>query len=187
MKTTCLLQLRLDRLLVLCLVVALFIGATIYSQVVVSAACNFTTVDYSILVFKQSISVVVVINSSQFTATEQEGIKRAFANWSNFSSISGTCTGVTFTYTTATTPPTSYSVNAPKIYMQRGYSGAHAKSNFVGDWPYISRVIITVDPNIHSPDTLGGTTGHEIGHTFGLFDCPTCASGTTIMGPGGYL
>jgi hypothetical protein len=170
-------------MLVVCLLAAAMFWITT-SQQINAAACEFTTIDYGTPVYKQSRTVTVVINPNDFTTTEQEGLRRAFINWGNANSSYGTCAMVSFIFTTATTAPTSYSVDAPKHYVQRatGYLERHAISNSVGDMPYLSRVITTINSNIHSPDTLAGTMAHEIGHYFGIWDC-SCPTGTSVMAP----
>jgi hypothetical protein len=178
------LQLCLNGLLVLCFPATVMFLITTSHQIN-AAACEFTIIDYSNLGFKQNTVVTVVINENDFTAIEQEGLKRAFTNWGNANSSYGTCAMVTFIFTTATTPPTSYSVDTPKHYVQRatGYLPYHAFTNSVGDAPYISRITTTINSEIHSPDTLGGAMAHEIGHYFSLADCTACPTGTTIMAP----
>jgi hypothetical protein len=187
MRTSPSLQLCLNGVLVLCLLAAVVMLVIAIYQVN-AAACEFTVIDYSILVFKQSRTVTVVINSDDFTTAEQEGIKRAFINWTNPGSSYGTCTGVTFIFTTGTVPPTSYSADAPKHYVQRAtsYMPGHAISNAIGDTPYLSRIITTINSDVHSPDTIGGTMAHEIGHYFGINHCVNCPTGSSVMAPPTY-
>jgi hypothetical protein len=113
--------------------------------------------DMDVLIFKQGRTVSVVINSDDFTTTEQEGLQRAFTSWSSLNSSSGgACTEVTFSITRGTTAPTGYSVDAPALYVIRGYaSGSGAMTSRSGNLPYISTMTTTIDTTVHSLDTLG--------------------------------
>ena len=51
-----------------------------------------------------------------------------------------------------------------------------AQSNQIMTWAHI-----VIDPVITNPEALINAIAHELGHTFGLIDCYSCKSKSTVM------
>lgn len=46
---------------------------------------------------------------------------------------------------------------------------------------FITHAAIVVDRSLTNPRAVGNAIAHELGHSFGLYDCFTCAPRTTVM------
>src|SRR5262249_32796439 len=46
---------------------------------------------------------------------------------------------------------------------------------------YIDHAVILISASLHNRELLRKTLVHELGHGFGLRDCPDCRSGATVM------
>lgn len=128
----------------------------------------------------QGAAVTVVIDSSDFpTQDEQGAIAQAFIAWQN----AHTGSGVTFTFTTGSNPQGANNT----FYIHRGTTttGGGTSIAFTGtptsEGNITTSAITTIDTTIDRAATLTNIMLHEIGHTFGLDDCVSCAQGSTIM------
>lgn len=125
-------------------------------------------------------NVTVVINPNDFpTAAEREAIQQAFTIWQS----ANTNAGVTFTFTMGSNPQGANN----SYYVRRGPTTTGGGTNiaFTGspstEGNRITSVMTVLDSTITRVATLTNIMLHEIGHTFGLDDCETCAPGSTIM------
>jgi hypothetical protein len=97
----------------------------------------------------------------------------AFNNWQN----SGNNSGVTFSFTYNSTPITganTYQVTSQTITDGQALTGGTANTQR-------STAFTNIDPRVTNLTALTQVMAHEVGHTFGLADCTTCAAGTSVM------
>ena len=110
-------------------------------------------------------------------------IRQAFVNWSN---NPNTAAGVRYNFNfnaaptggpntiyVARTPPPPDPVNGP--------AQAQVDPTFNSTNTNLQAAIVRVDPQVTSCNALTEAMAHEIGHMYGLDDCPTCAAGTSTM------
>jgi hypothetical protein len=130
--------------------------------------------------------VTVNINP-YFTGDQRAAIEAAFNNWQN--SPTNT-TGVTFTFTYNSTPASG--ANTHQVNYQTPNGGVAQAETF--HFPNsgnnsLERAVTNIDPRVTNLEAMTEAVAHEIGHTMGLDDCPTCCDGTTVMtsnDPGDY-
>jgi hypothetical protein len=147
----------------------------------------------------QNAQVTVVINANQFTQAEFDCLKAAFNNWNAASGNSGNQSGVRFTVTYSTTPVVTGTLDNPSVgsnvyQVNRGQveGGSGGITGGRGNGGGARAEALTIlddrvgtDPNIGC-NALTEVMAHEIGHTFGLGECPEgqCQTpGRTVMGP----
>ena len=126
--------------------------------------------------------VTVVINPTDFPSNEErDAIKAAFATWQNANQNSG----VTFGFTTGTQPAPGSEINT--YYVARGTTSTGGNTNIAySGLPTTSgnktqSAVTIVDSTMTRLSTITNMMVHEIGHTFGLDDCMSCAQGSAIM------
>lgn len=151
-------------------------------------SCPNTTTNNPNIVWNQNSGVTVNINP-YWPQAQRDCIVRAFDAWSNNNGNAG----VRFVqYTYNSTPPTAgntVQVNwqTPNPDPDTGYQPRGEVFRFPNsDNSALYRAVINIDPRVNDCTALIDVLLHEIGHTFGLGDCPTCCPGTTVMdGPSG--
>jgi len=121
--------------------------------------------------------VTVNINPT-FSQSQRDAIVAAFTNWQN---SSGNNSGVNFSFTynsTQVTGANTYQVNSqiPSGGGQAETGGTANSSN-----THRSTAFTNIDSRVTDLTALTQVMAHEIGHTFGLNDCSTCAAGTSVM------
>jgi hypothetical protein len=147
----------------------------------------------------QDAQVNVVVNASQFSQAEFECLRAAFTNWNASSGNSGNQSGVRFNVTFSTTPVVTgtiaSSTGGNNVYqVNRGQVDNGAGGVTAGNGNGAGRrgnAISVIDDRVGRDPNIGCTAltevmAHEIGHTFGLGECPTgqCQTrGRTVMGP----
>ena len=119
----------------------------------------------------QNASVAVSISTS-FTTEQIVAIQNAFINWQN---SSGNTSGVTFVFTNP--PPGALPFTVDRIQPSGGQGETGGQTNGTNR---IS-AFTNIDPQVTDPTAMTQVMAHEIGHTFGLDDCLTCAAGTSVM------
>jgi len=139
----------------------------------------------------QGAHVTVVFAAGEFSVDEMDAIAQGIQTWERTNGPSGNGSGVTFEFTTGSSPNGQMNTH----YIHRGTQspgyegGAYTNIAFSGT-PSSSGNITTsavtvVDTSQHNSDALKGILAHEEGHPFGLGDCYPQCNGTSVMGAGG--
>lgn len=126
--------------------------------------------------------VTVIINPTEFpTSTERQRIEDAFTAWQN----ANTGSGVTFRFTTGPAPAAGSNNNTH--YIRRGSTSTGGLTNIANtgtpttEGNITTSAITIIDSRITNSNAIANIMLHEIGHTFGLAHCLTCAAGSSIM------
>lgn len=129
--------------------------------------------------------VLVVINPNDFSPAEQNAIQQAFMNWQNANGPTGNNSGVTYTFTTGTSP--NGAPNTQYVHQGGASTGGYTNIAFTGSPSTIGNhttsAVTVIDSTISNLDVITGIMDHEIGHTFGLGDCYSCSPGSSMMAP----
>jgi hypothetical protein len=134
-------------------------------------------------------TVVTVYIDPAWTDTNQvNALKQAFTNWQALQNTSSCNCFVTFQYTTTqgsgTYPLTVLREDPadPTAPTARGMVIRFAVGTVNGRTALL-RATIAIHPSVTNAQALTITMAHEIGHTFGLFHCPTgqCQDTSTVM------
>ncbi|MFP5263082.1 MAG: hypothetical protein ACLGJB_14360 [Blastocatellia bacterium] len=116
-------------------------------------------------------------NNKGFTSTQIQAFRTAFDNWNLASGYSGNCSFVRFgasgTYTC-------------QVIKEIPLSGSSYAAECDGTSNGIARTsaLIRVHPELMTVEDLTRLMAHEIGHSFGLDNCPTpsaCSCSSTVM------
>ena len=160
----------------------------------------------------QNALVNVNINSNQFSQADFGCLQRAFENWNLANEASGNSSGVRFRLNhsptviaatvggTAETAPTSaapagyvYQVNRPQT-LEGDNPGAFGQTGTGGTGEYRTSAVTNLNSQITDCDALTMAIAHEIGHTLGLGECPSCdprgsvmVGGTAVRNPDGSI
>jgi len=134
--------------------------------------------------WRQGAVVTVIINPTDFppNSTQRQKIEDAFLRWQN----ANTNSGVTFTFTSGSQPPTgSSAINTHYVGRQPGTTPATTNISNTGT-PFTEgnitiSAVTSIDSSITNSAALYNVMLHEIGHTFGLAHCVECAQGSSIM------
>ncbi len=142
----------------------------------------------------QGSSVNVNIDPS-FNPEQQAAAMRAFQNWQSAGASGGNNSGVTFTFSSNPNPPSMtppagtynaqvWNRNSPQ---NPGRGGDNAVTQNAGATHIISQEI-WINTQTTDSCALAQTTAHEIGHGFGLGECSSCPSDSSVMniGTNGY-
>jgi hypothetical protein len=131
--------------------------------------------------WRQNSTVTVNINP-YWPEAQRDCVRTAFNNWANAGN-----SGVTFNFTYNSTPSANSNTiqvnwQTPSADPVTGYQPRGETFNFPrADNSSLSRSVINIDPRVNNCTALIDVMSHEIGHTFGLGDCPECCPGTTVM------
>jgi hypothetical protein len=137
-------------------------------------------------------SVKVNIDPS-FSSGQANAIETAYRNWQAAGAADGNGSGVKFTFTHSETPlsmsPAPGTFHAQvwnRVYPDApGKAGGTAVSS--NDTNAVSQEI-WINPQTTDPCATAQTAAHEIGHGFGLGECPNCGQWSSVMveGDNGY-
>ena len=123
-------------------------------------------------------AINVNINPTGLSTQQQQAIAAAFNNWQN---APGNNSQITFNVTFSTTPVSgtnTYQVNVQTPSLGTGYQ---AETGGGSNGSYRVSAFTNINPGVTDTTALTQAMAHEIGHTFGLGDCTSCAAGTSVM------
>jgi hypothetical protein len=130
-------------------------------------------------------SDITVNISPDFGGADSLGgcIRQAFLNWSN---NPNTAAGVRYSFnfgTVAGGPNTIYvgRTSPPPDPNTGAAVQAQTDATFNSTNTNLQAAVVRVDPAVTNCTALTEAMAHEIGHMYGLDDCPTCAAGTSTM------
>lgn len=120
-------------------------------------------------------NATVQVNISQsFTTAQRAAIQQAYINWQN---SPGNQSGVGFVFTAT---PNALPFNVDRISLG-GAGQAQTGGQTSATTGHRISASTDVDPLVTDPTAMTQVMAHEIGHTFGLADCTTCAAGSSVM------
>lgn len=132
------------------------------------------------------VAVQVNIDPS-FSDLAKNAIRAALSSWNVANGFSGNCSHVTFATPTSNPSPLNpipggYAVqitNTPPT----ANPGAAAETTYQGDGNSRTYAEIRMDPRmiLNFPEVWQHVAAHELGHTFGMGDCPSCPCTATLM------
>jgi hypothetical protein len=134
-------------------------------------------------------ATVAVNISPTFTTSpdpdQRAALRTAFTNWSNVVN-----SGVTFTFTYNSSPQYG-DANTMQVspVTPTCPNGGTCQASTSGQSLNGRRMwaLVTISPNVTNLTALTQAMSHELGHTFGLADCGSCADGTSAMTLAGSL
>jgi hypothetical protein len=138
-----------------------------------STGYRFTWGQYS------PVSVNIDPTFSSGSGGQQDAIRDAFENWQD---AVGGIWGVTFTFTYSSTAISG--LNTFQVtYISDPACTATCRARHSGFTTGFRRFSshVKVNPFVTNYTAIKQTMVHEIGHSFGLADCPSCVHGSTIM------
>ena len=125
-------------------------------------------------------SVVVNIDPT-FNQDQRNAIKAAFTNWQNSNGPLGNSSGVTFSFT-SNTPTNIPSANQFQVIARNpGGDAVGGATDIYRSGNRTTKAATDIDPMYTNMTAMTQTMAHEIGHTFGLGECLSCPTGTTVM------
>ncbi|MCA1565514.1 MAG: hypothetical protein LC803_07735 [Acidobacteria bacterium] len=123
-----------------------------------------------------------------FTAEQRRGIEQAFRNWQNNQGNAG----IRYNFTSNPTPvsgtPNTIQVNSENPPLDNGQqpqATTTLRSNLGNT--NLESAIIQVHRGVTNEVAMLEAMAHEIGHTYGLDDCPDCCDGTSVMAGYNYF
>lgn len=155
--------------------------------------------------WKQNSLVSVNVDSNSFTRQEYDNCIKPVFDAYNLANVagSGNYSGVYFsvTYGTHTVATASNGTSTNALGISNGYQVNKTNQTFpnpnvqsgvtypgytspTGDVPYYTNSAVTnINTGITNCTALQDTLAHEIGHTYGIRDCPapSCANGSSVM------
>ena len=131
--------------------------------------------------WKQGATVNVMIDPT-FSPTQQQAIKDQFNKWKNAGGAN-----VTFNFVEPSQAGGGATTGGPPIVSVMRQipdkKGATAQGETEG-FSYDGNrgdTFIDINPGVTDPTAFIHVVSHEIGHTFGLGECPTCPAGSSAM------
>ncbi len=124
---------------------------------------------------------VVVNIDPTFNQDQSNAIKAAFTNWQNSNGPSGNGSGVTFSFT-FNPPANTPSANQFQVIARNpGVDAVGGATSIYRSGNRTTKAAADIDPMYTNMTAMAQTMAHEIGHTFGLGECLSCPTGTTVM------
>lgn len=134
-----------------------------------------------ITAWKQGATVNVMIDPT-FSSTQQQAIKDQFNKWKNAGGAN-----VTFNFVEPSQAGGGATTGGPPIVSVMRQipdkKGATAQGETEGFSYNGNRgdTFIDINPGVTDPTAFIHVVSHEVGHTFGLGECPTCSAGSSAM------
>src|SRR5687767_13984990 len=134
-----------------------------------------------ITAWKQGATVNVLIDPT-FSPTQRQAIKDQFEKWKNAGGAN-----VTFKFVEPSQAGGGATTGGPPIVSVMRQipdkKGATAQGETEGFSYNGNRgdTFIDINPGVTDPTAFIHVVSHEVGHTFGLGECPTCSAGSSAM------
>lgn len=127
--------------------------------------------------------VKVYVVESNFQPSEVSFLLTPLASWNAVSEVTGS--RVKFEYAGATTSPrhceNCLTIERGAVYDKRHRHLTELRAFSARGDRMLSWASIVIDPALTNPKALTDAVAHELGHNFGLLDCYSCKTKTTVM------
>lgn len=121
--------------------------------------------------------------SEDFKQEEVPFLLAPLANWNAVSEATGS--RVKFEYAGDATSPrhceNCLTITRGVVFNKKQRHLTELQAYSVRGDRLITWATIVIDPALTNPKTLTDAVAHELGHTFGLFDCYSCKAKSTVM------
>jgi hypothetical protein len=127
--------------------------------------------------------VKVYLRKDDFSPAEQRQLLTPFAQWNAVSRL--TTANVAFDFQGETDAPRTcdncLTITRERVFEQTRRHATELRAHSARSNRVITHAVIAVDRSLVDPQALVSAVAHELGHSFGLLDCYTCKSRTTVM------
>lgn len=143
-----------------------------------SCECNRNAPDVIGARFKPNSTLRVMLRKGDFSAEESAAFQESIRLWQAVLPQSGTGIDLQMGGEIEGNNCTNCIIVKRKAEMQGTYAALTLLST-QGD--LYSKAVINIKANVHKTELLRMVFTHELGHAFGLDDCPDCKGNTTVM------
>lgn len=126
--------------------------------------------------------IEVYVVTADFSETDMPFLLAPLATWN---SVSATGSKVRFEYKGTTEASLScqncLTIKRGHVFDKRNRHLTQLQTYGDARTRHINWAAIVIDPRLTKPETLTNAVAHELGHSFGLFDCYTCKEKSSVM------